>query len=74
MPEIVTGKINIMSWFREKFRVHSWQTVKRLKKIGLPIRYLNHVPFIICLEVITWAVKNDDLTKENRKLAKKLTS
>jgi hypothetical protein len=56
-----------MTWFRGKFKIHSWQTVRRLKRIGLPIRYLNHVPFILSREVITWVVKNDEQTKKERK-------
>lgn len=68
MTDIITGKENVLAYFREKFNVHSWQTVKRWKKKGMPIRYLeSHAPFIIPSEIILWAVKFDELTRKNQK-------
>ena len=72
--EVIATKENILIWMRERFEVHSWQTIRRWKKRGLPIRYLpNQSPFIIPIEVITWAVKNDDITKENAMELKNLS-
>ncbi|MFA6290169.1 MAG: hypothetical protein WC637_00230 [Victivallales bacterium] len=68
MPEIITGKENVLEYFREHFKVHSWQTVKRWKKKGMPIRYLeSHAPFIIPKEIVLWAVNFDELTKRDQK-------
>ncbi len=66
--EIITGKENILTYLRVKYNVHSWDTVKRWKKKGFPIRYLeSHAPFILPAEVILWAVTYDELTRENKK-------
>ena len=66
--EIITGKENILAYLRAKYNVHSWDTVKRWKKKGLPIRYLeSHAPFVLPDEVILWAVTYDELTRENKK-------
>ena len=60
MPEIISGKDEVLDWFRARLHVHSWQTVRRWKKKGLPVHYLpNQVPFIIPREVIRWALKYD---------------
>lgn len=60
----VSKKANVLSWMRQWFDVHSWQTVRRWKKDGLPIRYLpNNVPFIIPSEVIAWVVEHDELVR-----------
>jgi hypothetical protein len=68
MPEIVTGKNNIMVWMRQHFSVHSWLTIRRWRRKGMPVRYLeSHAPFIIPSEIISWAVKFDELTKKDLK-------
>jgi len=68
MTEVISTKDGILDWFRPSFHVHSWQTVKRWKKIGLPIRYLpNRVPFILPAEVIAWVVEHDDVVRGKQK-------
>ena len=67
MPEIITGKQNILNWCRNYLGAHSWNTIRRWKRQGLPLRYLpSNVPFVIPTEVILWAVKRDE---ENKKAA-----
>ena len=63
MREIIVGKQNIIDHLRETYHVHSWFTVKRWKKKGFPIRYLENRPFILASEVMRWAVEFDNLSK-----------
>lgn len=69
MTDIITGKQAILVYCREKFSAHSWNTIRRWKKeLGFPVHYLpSQSPFIIPSELIIWAVKFDELTKENNK-------
>jgi hypothetical protein len=67
MNDLVIGKEGILDYCRNKFNLHSWQSVRNWKrKYKFPIRYLpNRKPFLVIKELIEWSVKYDELRKSD---------
>ena len=63
MPEIAIGRKEIM----KALHISEWNTVRRWKKAGLPVRYLpNKKPIIHFDELKTWMIAFDELRKKNK--------
>jgi hypothetical protein len=65
---MITGKEDILEYCRHKFKAHSWNTIRRWRKeLSFPVHYLpSNTPFIMDFEVVKWAIKYDEITKEQK--------
>jgi hypothetical protein len=60
---LINGRKEILAFFKEKYGITDWQTVRRWRKrFTFPIRYYpNGKPYLIPSEAIQWAINYDNL-------------